>query len=90
MGPIDYSRGRNNEVSKIAFEKSKVSHDVMRARIFQLIDGKRCTRQIEEMLKKMPNEISGRFTELARANRIYLVKKVMYKGRKFSLYAKVQ
>lgn len=85
----DYSRGRNNEVSRIAFEKSKESHDVMRARVFKLINGKRCTRRIEEMLGKTPNEISGRFTELRNANKIYLVGKVFYKGRTFSLYDKV-
>lgn len=88
MEPIDYSRGRNNEVSKLAFSKLKPSIDAMRRAVYNLVDGNKCTREIVEELGKLPHEISGRFTDLKNSNKIYLVRKVKYNNSTFSVYAK--
>lgn len=86
----DLSRGRRNPVSKIAFQKVKESADVMRHRIFNLINGVKSTRQICEELGKLPHEISGRFTELKAANKIYLKTKTLYNGKLYSVYEKTE
>lgn len=86
----DLSKGRHNDVSKIAFQKSRPSHDLMRNKVFTLVDGVKCTQQIYDEIGKLPHELSGRFTELQRANKIYRVRKIVYKGSTCSVYAKVQ
>jgi hypothetical protein len=89
MEPIDQSRGRHNEVSKLAFSKLKPSIDAMRREVYKLVDGRRCTREIGEMLDKLPHEISGRFTDLKNSNKIVLVRKIKYKSGTFSVYTKI-
>jgi hypothetical protein len=58
----DISRGRNNDLSKIA--NQKINKVKGRELVLNLIDGNRSTKDITSYLQTDINKISGRFTEL--------------------------
>jgi aminopeptidase-like protein len=64
MEPIDYSRGRNNANSKLAFTKVKETIPKMWERVYELVDGKNSTLDIATILRVQIHKISGRFSEL--------------------------
>lgn len=87
--PIDYSRGRHNELSKEAFEKVKPHINATHAKILELIDGNLCTYEIAVMLGKELHKISGRFGELEKMHKIQFVGKKNINGSNYSIYKKL-
>lgn len=62
MRTTDISKGRNNPQSKEA--NKKVNKQVQRLRVYSLINGKRTTREIADIMQTELHNISGRFTEM--------------------------
>lgn len=67
---FDVSRGRDNEMSKLANKKVNKVKD--RELVFNLIDGDKSTKEISTILGKEIYRISGRFTELKASGKIEL------------------
>lgn len=83
---IDFSRGRENEVSK---QMNKVNSKVREndlSIVLGLIDGKKCTLEIAEIMNKPINKISGRFTQLKAMNRIKPIGTKKINQSKFTIY----
>ena len=83
---IDFSRGSENEISK---EMNKVNTRVRFNDcqiILSLIDGKKCTMEIAEIMGKPINKISGRFTQLKAMNRIKPIDTKQINQSKFTIY----
>ncbi len=90
LNNFDISRGRDNEVSKEMklLIYSTGSEDKDKERVYNLIDGKRSTQDIADILGKPINKISGRFTQLKLEKRIRFVQKIGCGHSKFSIYEK--
>ncbi len=82
----DLSRGKENELSKEAFEK--VDTKKGQTDVFNLIDGFLCTFEIAEKLGKPIHKLSGRFTELKKLNKIKFKSKKNINGSNYSIYEK--
>lgn len=67
---FDISKGRDNEMSKLANKKVNKVKD--RELVFNLIDGDKSTKEISTILGKEIYRISGRFTELKASGKIEL------------------
>ncbi len=67
---FDISKGRHNEMSKVA--NSKVNKEQGRSLILSLIDGNKSTKEIATILGKEIHKISGRFSELKMQGKIEL------------------
>jgi hypothetical protein len=70
MEPTDYSRGRNNEVSKEAFKIVKQTLSATKLEILSHVDGILCTLEIANRMGRFLHKISGRFSELEAAGKI--------------------
>lgn len=81
----DISKGRNNPMSKEA--NKKVNKQVQRLRVYSLINGKRTTRQIADMMGVELHNISGRFTEMKMEGINWI--KATGKKNGFTIYSKV-
>lgn len=88
MEPIDYSRGRNNENSKAAFETIKEKIPAMWIKVYNLIDGIRSTLEIANILGVPIHVISGRFSELKAKNKIYQTSSTKIGGKSYAVYSK--
>jgi hypothetical protein len=67
---FDVSKGRDNEMSKIANKKVNKVKD--RELVYNLVNGDRSTKEISIILGKEIYRISGRFTELKASDKIEL------------------
>lgn len=67
---FDVSKGKDNEMSKLANKKVNKIKD--RELVFNLIDGAKSTKDISTILGKEIYRISGRFTELKASGKIEL------------------
>jgi hypothetical protein len=86
---IDFSRGRENELSK---EMNAVNNQVRQKdleTVYSLIDGIRCTSEIADIMGKPINKISGRFTQLKALNRIKPIGSKQINNSKFTIYATI-
>ena len=88
MNTTDISRGKNNEVSQIAFKENVSTREVDRQKVFQLINSQRNTHEIAEIMGKQIYQISGRFTELKKERKITTIGFSFYKGKRGTIYAK--
>ncbi|WP_027380798.1 hypothetical protein [Chryseobacterium daeguense] len=89
MEPIDYSRGRNNENSKVAFNIVKQTLSATKLEILSHVDGILCTLEIAVRMGRHHHKISGRFSELEASGKIIKIgiKKI---GRSpFGIYRKL-
>ena len=82
----DLSKGKENELSKEAFEK--VDTKKGQTDVYNLIDGNFCTFEIALMLDKPIHKLSGRFTELKKLNKIRFKGKKNINGSNYSIYEK--
>ena len=82
----DISRGRHNPESQKAFEQIKPIIKNQRERVYDLIDGNRCTLEIAEKIEVPLHKISGRFTELKIKERISKTHTKEYKNSTYAVY----
>ena len=82
----DYSRGRNNDISKLMNDKVKHTKEQTYANILWLINGERCSMEIAELLEKDLHKISGRFSELKAQNKIIATTRKNYKGSVYAVF----
>ena len=88
MNTTDISRGKNNQISKIAFKENVSTREIDRKRVFELINSARNTHEIAEIMGKQIYQISGRFTELKKERKITTIGFSFYKGKRGTIYAK--
>ena len=88
MNTTDISRGKNNQISQIAFKENVSTREVDRQKVFQLINSQRNTHEIAEIMGKEIHQISGRFTELKKERKITAIGFSFYKGKRGTIYAK--
>lgn len=85
---IDYSRGRNNTNSKLAFQQVKETIPKMWEKVLNEVDGIKSTLDIANILGVPIHTISGRFSELKAKQKIYqtAIKKIGSKS--YAVYSK--
>lgn len=84
----DYSRGRNNANSKLAFQQVKEAIPKMWEKVLNVVDGKRSTLDIANILGVPIHTISGRFSELKAKNKIYQTSSKKIGSKSYAVYAK--
>lgn len=87
---IDFSRGRENALSK---QMNDVNNKVRANdcdRVLSLIDGIRCTQDIADIMDKPINKISGRFTQLKAMNLIKAIGTKSINNSKFTIYEQIK
>ncbi|GEJ46059.1 hypothetical protein [Chryseobacterium sp. ON_d1] len=84
----DYSRGRNNANSKLAFQKAKVTIPKMWEKVYDLVDGIRTTIEIANILGVPIHTISGRFSELKAKHKIYQITSRKIGSKSYAVYSK--
>jgi len=88
MEPTDYSRGRNNENSKLAFKKVTETIPRMWELVYNLVDGKNSTIDIAGLLGVPIHTISGRFSELKAKQKIYQTSSKKIGSKSYAVYSK--
>ncbi|EFK36848.1 Uncharacterised protein [Chryseobacterium gleum] len=88
MEPIDYSRGRNNANSKLAFQQVKETIPKMWEKVLNEVDGKRSTIEIATILRVPIHTISGRFSELKAKHKIYQTSSKKIGSKSYAVYSK--
>ncbi|MGL6125766.1 hypothetical protein [Chryseobacterium artocarpi] len=88
MEPIDYSRGRNNANSKLAFKKVMETIPKMWEKVLNEVDGKRSTIEIANILRVPIHTISGRFSELKAKQKIYQTSSKKIGNKHYAVYSK--
>lgn len=83
----DISRGRHNEVSQLAFEQVREKITDRHRKIYALVNGIRCTREILDILG-LETTNSGRFTELEKMRYIMRVGTKKHNGTTKTIYNK--
>ena len=84
----DYSRGRNNTNSKLAFKKVKETIPKMWERVLNEVDGKRSTIEIANLLRVPIHTISGRFSELKAKQKIFQSSSTKIGSKSYAVYSK--
>ncbi|BAP30092.1 uncharacterized protein CHSO_1055 [Chryseobacterium sp. StRB126] len=84
----DYSRGRNNANSKLAFKKVKETIPAMWEKVLNEVDGKRSTIDIANILGVPIHTISGRFSELKAKNKTYQTSSTKIGSKHYAVYSK--
>ncbi|WP_343680039.1 hypothetical protein [Chryseobacterium arthrosphaerae] len=84
----DYSRGRNNANSKLAFTKVKESIPKMWEKVYGLVDGIRSTLEIAIILGVPIHTISGRFSELKAKQKIFQTSSKKIGSKSYAVYTK--
>lgn len=84
----DYSRGRNNANSKLAFQKVKVTIPKMWEKVYELVDGNNSTLDIANILGVPIHTISGRFSELKAKQLIYQTSSKKHGRTSYAVYTK--
>lgn len=88
MEPIDYSRGRNNANSKLAFQQVKFVIPKMQDRVLNEVDGISSTLDIANKLGVPIHTISGRFSELKAKQKIYQTSSKKIGSKSYAVYTK--
>ncbi|WP_284464852.1 hypothetical protein [Chryseobacterium sp.] len=88
MEPTDYSRGRNNTNSKLAFTKVTETIPKMWELVYNLVDGKNSTIDIAGLLGVPIHTISGRFSELKAKQKIYQTSSKKIGSKSYAVYSK--
>ena len=83
---LDFSRGRENEVSKEMNAVNNLVREKDIETVLSLIDGIRCTMEIADIMGKPINKISGRFTQLKALNKIRAIGVKKINNSKFTIY----
>ena len=89
MHQKDISRGKENAISKLEFLENKSTREIDRTRILMLIDSRRNTHEIAEILNKQIYQISGRFTELKKEGIIKDIGFCFFNGKRGTIYARI-
>jgi len=84
----DYSRGRNNSNSKLAFQKAKITIPTMWQKVLNEVDGIKSTIEIATILGVPIHTISGRFSELKAKNKIYQTSIKKIGSKSYAVYTK--
>ena len=84
----DLSRGRNNDNSKLAFQKVKPTIPAMKITILGMVDGLRSTYDIASYLGVPIHKISGRFSELKASHKIIQTSLKKHGNSHFAVYTK--
>lgn len=84
----DYSRGRNNANSKLAFQQAKVTIPKMQDRVLNEVDGINSTIEIANKLGVEMHKISGRFSELKAKQKIFQSSTKKIGGKSYAVYSK--
>ena len=82
----DISKGKNNEISKQAYEVIKGGRVKLRDKVLSMIDGMASTIEIAERLGKPIHSISGRFTELKIENKIKAIDSKKIGNTSYTIY----
>lgn len=85
----DISRGRDNAISRAMNEVNLKVRYRDADRVLELIDGIRCTKEIADTMDKPIHKISGRFTALKQAGKIYPVDTKKIGNSVFQIYNKI-
>lgn len=84
----DYSRGRNNSNSKLAFQKVKETIPKMWEKVLNEVDGIKSTIEIANSLRVPIHVISGRFSELKSKNKIIQTSSKKIGSKSYAVYTK--
>ncbi|KAA2223000.1 hypothetical protein [Chryseobacterium sediminis] len=84
----DYSRGRNNANSKLAFKQAKVTIPKMQHKVYELVDGINSTIEIANILGVPIHTISGRFSELKAKQKIFQSSSKKIGSKSYAVYTK--
>jgi len=84
----DYSRGRNNANSKLAFEKIKHTVESNRMTVYNKVDGVKSTLDIATEMGVSIHQISGRFSELKAKQKIYQISSKKIGSKSYAVYTK--
>lgn len=84
----DYSRGRDNTNSKLAFQQIKVTIPKMQDRVLNEVDGIRSTIEIANILGVPIHTISGRFSELKAKQKIFQTSSKKIGSKSYAVYSK--
>lgn len=84
----DYSRGRDNANSKLAFQQVKVIIPKMQDRVLNEVDGIKSTIEIANLLGVPIHTISGRFSELKAKQKIYQTSSKKLGRTSYAVYTK--
>ncbi|WP_145953282.1 hypothetical protein [Chryseobacterium indologenes] len=84
----DYSRGRNNANSKLAFQQVKVTIPTMQQQVYELVDGINSTLDIANILGVPIHKISGRFSELKAKQKIFQTSSKKHGHTSYAVYTK--
>lgn len=84
----DYSRGRNNANSKLAFTKIKETIPSMWQKVLNEVDGISSTLDIANKLGVQIHTISGRFSELRAKQKIYQTSSKKIGSKSYAVYTK--
>lgn len=84
----DYSRGRDNANSKLAFQQAKVTIPKMQDRVLNEVDGIKSTLDIANILGVPIHTISGRFSELKASQKITRKSSKKIGRKSYAVYTK--
>lgn len=84
----DYSRGRENANSKLAFQQVKVTIPKMQDRVLNEVDGISSTLDIANKLGVPIHTISGRFSELKAKQKIFQTSSKKISSKSYAVYSK--
>ncbi len=84
----DYSRGRNNANSKLAFSKIKETIPSMWQKVLNEVDGISSTLDIANKLGVQIHTISGRFSELKAKQKIFQISSKKIGSKSYAVYSK--
>ncbi|WP_288435293.1 hypothetical protein [uncultured Chryseobacterium sp.] len=84
----DYSRGRDNANSKLAFQQAKVTIPKMQDRVLNEVDGISSTLDIANKLGVQIHTISGRFSELKAKQKIFQTSSKKIGSKSYAVYTK--
>ncbi|WP_312306463.1 hypothetical protein [Chryseobacterium sp.] len=84
----DYSRGRDNANSKLAFKQAKVIIPKMQDRVLNEVDGIKSTLDIANILGVPIHTISGRFSELKAKQKIFQTSSKKIGSKSYAVYTK--
>lgn len=84
----DYSRGRNNANSKLAFEKIKNTVESNRITVYNKVDGVKSTLDIATEMGVSIHQVSGRFSELKAKQKIFQSSSKKIGSKSYAVYSK--
>lgn len=84
----DYSRGRNNANSKLAFQQVKETIPKMWEKVLNEVDGIKSTLDIANILGVSIHQISGRFSELRAKQKIFQTSSKKIGSKSYAVYSK--